>query len=100
MSCNPHPTHEDPFFAQFDDDKEYCAEDRHLMTSTQPEVSLVEAAMVSLTPEPRDPSDMHFRISMLKSIVRFFGYITLPVHLGAAAMILITAEALGVWEEL
>ncbi len=50
--------------------------------------------------EPRDPSNTHFRISMVKSVLRFVGYWTLPLNLYAAALILIAAELLGVLEEL
>lgn len=51
-------------------------------------------------PEPKDPSDRHFRISMVKSIIRFVGYWTLPLNLWVAAVILVAAELLGVLEEL
>ena len=51
--------------------------------------------------EPKDPSDKHFRISMVKSVVRIIGFGTLCTgSLLVAGLILIGAELLGIWEEM
>ena len=51
--------------------------------------------------EPKDPSDKHFRISMVKSAVRIAGFIALCTgNLLTAGIILIGAELLGIWEEM
>ena len=51
--------------------------------------------------EPKDPSDKHFRISMVKSAVRIIAGVTLCTgNLLVAGLLFIGAELLGVWEEL
>ena len=51
--------------------------------------------------EPKDPSDKHFTISMVKSAVRIAGFIALCTgNLLTAGIILIGAELLGIWEEM
>ena len=51
--------------------------------------------------EPKDPSNKHFRISMVKSVVRIVGFIALCTgNLLTAGLILVGAELLGIWEEL
>lgn len=50
--------------------------------------------------EPKDPSEKHFWISMVKSVVRGVGYVSLPFSLVAAALFLIAAELLGILEEM
>ena len=51
--------------------------------------------------EPKDPSDKHFKISMVKSAVRIAGFIALCTgNLLTAGLILVGAELLGIWEEL
>ena len=51
--------------------------------------------------EPKDPSDKHFRISMVKSAVRIAGFIALCTgNLLRAGIFLIGAELLGIWEEM
>ena len=51
--------------------------------------------------EPKDPSEKHFRISMVKSAVRIIAGITLCTgNLLVAGLLLIGAELLGIWEEL
>ena len=51
--------------------------------------------------EPKDPSEKHFKISMVKSVVRIIAGITLCTgNLLTAGLLLIGAELLGIWEEL
>ena len=89
-----HP--EDSYFAQPGDAPQ------DLTTPVRPEFSTVDAATIraQLRSAPKDPSDKHFRISMLKSMIRFVGYMALPINLWVAALLLIAAEMLGVLEEL
>lgn len=44
--------------------------------------------------------DYHFKVSLIKSIVRIVGFICLPFTLILGAIILIIAEILGICEEL
>ena len=51
--------------------------------------------------EPKDPSVKHFRISMVKSVVRIIAGITLCTgNFLVAGLLLIGAELLGKWEEM
>lgn len=50
--------------------------------------------------EPRDPSNMHFKISMIKSVLRMIGYMVLPFSIILGILWLIVAETLGILEEL
>lgn len=50
--------------------------------------------------EPRDPSDKHFRISMVKSVLRIVACILLPFTIVGGAIGLGLAEILGIYEEL
>ena len=51
--------------------------------------------------EPKDPSEKHFKISMVKSAVRIIAGITLCTgNLLVAGLLLIGAELLGIWEEI
>lgn len=50
--------------------------------------------------EPRDTSDKHFRISMVKSTLRILACITLPFSIFLGALGLGLAEILGIYEEL
>ena len=51
--------------------------------------------------EPKDTSEKHFRISMVKSAVRIIAGITLCTgNLLVAGLLLIGAELLGIWEEM
>lgn len=42
----------------------------------------------------------HQTISFVKSVIRIIGYFTLPVSIGAAAVILVGSEIIGIWEEI
>jgi hypothetical protein len=42
----------------------------------------------------------HQEISFLKSAIRFIGYALIPLHLPAAAVVLIVSEVIGVMEEI
>ena len=54
-----------------------------------------------ITVEPKDPSAKHFRISMVKSVVRIIaGVVLCTGNLLVAGLLLIRAEMLGIWEEL
>ncbi len=54
-----------------------------------------------ITVEPKDPSAKHFRISMVKSVVRIIaGVVLCTGNLLVAGLLLIGAEMLGIWEEL
>ena len=54
-----------------------------------------------ITVEPKDPSAKHFRISMIKSVVRIIaGVVLCTGNLLVAGLLLIGAEILGIWEEL
>tara|TARA_B100000085_G_scaffold106992_1_gene97525 strand:+ start:201 stop:386 length:186 start_codon:yes stop_codon:yes gene_type:complete len=54
-----------------------------------------------ITVEPKDPSAKHFRISMIKSVVRIIaGVVLCTGNLLVAGLLLIGAEMLGIWEEL
>ena len=50
--------------------------------------------------EPRDPSNKHFRISMVKSGLRILACIALPFSIFLGALGLGLAEILGIYEEL
>ena len=50
--------------------------------------------------EPRDPSDKHFQISMVKSVIRIIACIFLPYSIVLGALGLGLAEVLGIYEEL
>ena len=54
----------------------------------------------SIMSEPRDPSDKHFRISMVKSVLRIVACILLPFTIVGGAIGLGLAEILGIYEEL
>ena len=47
-------------------------------------------------PDPKK----HQIISFVKSSIRIVGFIYIPINLGIAAAFLITAEAVGIYEEL
>ena len=48
---------------------------------------------------PPDPK-AHQIVSFVKSTIRIVGYIYLPINLWVAALLLIMAEAVGIYEEL
>ena len=50
--------------------------------------------------EPRDTSNKHFWISMVKSVLRILAYIALPFNIVLGAIGLGLAEVLGIYEEL
>ena len=43
---------------------------------------------------------LHYRISMVKSVVRIVGYAWLPISIGVAAGLLVVSELLGIAEEI
>ena len=47
-------------------------------------------------PDPKN----HQVVSFIKSGIRLFGYILLPFNIGAAAVVLILSEVVGIVEEL
>lgn len=47
-------------------------------------------------PDPKK----HQVVSFIKSGIRLFGYILLPFNIGAAAVVLILSEVVGIIEEL
>ena len=50
--------------------------------------------------EPRDTSNKHFQISMVKSALRILACIALPFSIALGALGLGLAEVLGIYEEL
>ena len=60
-----------------------------------------ERIYVPGAPEPKDPSNKHFYISLVKSIVRIAaGAFLISGNFVAAGVLLIGAEILGIAEEL